>query len=504
MKKYLVLLLSASLFALCAEATPLNKIYQPTHDSVATHPLPEWYQDAKFGVIIHYGIYSVPGWAPIYNPVGKVFTEEFFKNNPYPEWYSNTMQIKASPTYQYHLKKYGADFKYDSFAPLFNNELKKWTPDAWTHLFAQGGIKYVVLVSKHHDGFLLWPSKYRNPYKPDFIASRDVIKELTTSVRKHPGMHMALYYSGGYDWSWPETNKPITDIASALERVPQSSAYSDYVFNQWKELIDRYHPDLLWNDIALPSLVNKWQLFADYYNEVPEGVVNNRWGQGDTIDFSFLGQPADALIDLQLKKDWFDYYSPEYIPTYKLTRHKWEADHGLGYAFAYNQEEYLHPEHLKTLDQLIEDLADLVSKNGNLLLGIGPKADGTIPDYQSNILIGIGKWLKINGDAIYATRSWKIAESSASFIPSTKDTIPVRFTQSKNGKYLFIILLKNPHHQTIVIDNIDVTLKKLTVLTAHHPQPVKGYITNNKLTVYLDKASGIPREHALVLRIEKD
>lgn len=495
--KIIRILLFLALLSLNPVSAETHVQYEATHDSIATHPLPEWYQDAKFGVIIHYGIYTIPAWAPIYNPVGKIFSNEFFINNPYPEWYANTMQIKKSPTYQYHLEHYGANFKYDDFAPLFNEELKKWNPDAWSKLFAKAGVKYVVFVTKHHDGFLLWNSQYRNPYKPNFVATRDVVAELTKSVRKQ-GLRMGLYYSGGYDWSWPsETAEPITDLETSMAKIPQSLAYSDYVFNQWNELIQKYKPDLLWNDIALPSQVKKWEIFSNYYNLMPEGVFNNRWGQGDGIDFAVLGQPFDFMIDIQRKQDWFDYYSPEYLPNYMLTKHKWEADHGIGFAFGYNREELLHPEHLRSLDQLIEDLADVVSKNGNLLLGIPVEADGTIPTYYHNLLEGIGQWLIINGEAIYKTKPWRNAEGKANGV------ISVRFTQSKDEKYLYIILLKNPQHNDVKFDGFSIPFKKIEVLDKH-PIVVNAQNEEGNLTVYLSAAQTIPSEHPIVLRLERE
>lgn len=473
--------------------------FQPTHDSVSTHKIPEWYDDAKFGIMIHYGLYSVPAWAPLFNPVGKVFSPEFFIQNPYSAWYMNTMQIKDSPTYQYHLQTYGANFKYDDFVPLFNQASRNWQPDAWSNLFEQSGAKYVVFVTKHHDGFLLWPSEYRNPYKPNYVAERDIVGELTKSVRNHH-MRMGLYYSGGYDWSWKEADngQPITDLQSALAKIPQTQAYSDYVDHQWHELIKKYHPDLLWNDIALPQKVDKFKLFADYYNSTPDGVFNNRWAQ--TLDFSALGQPDDWLVDLQLTWDWFDYYSPEYLPNYKLTQHRWEADHGPGYAFAYNRNEYEHPEHFENIDQLIGDLADVVSKNGNLLLAIGPEADGTIPDIEKNLLIGMGDWLDQNGEAIYSTRPWTTAEGNA--VTTSGKNIELRFTRNKDNKAFYAIVLDNPQGQDITIQNLVLSKNaKVAVLHGKDSIPVQWYQVNNDVQVMLSKQAGVPTQHPLALRI---
>lgn len=473
-----------------------NKYY-PTQASVSQHPLPEWYQDAKFGVLIHYGIYDIPAWAPLLNPVGKILTREFFYTNPYSEWYLNTMQIKGSPTYFHHLLTYGAEFDYKNFAPLFNQELEKWKPDQWSKLFSTAGVKYAVLTSRHHDGFLMWPSQYRNPYFPNYIAARDVVGEFVTSIRRF-GMHPGIYYSGGFDWTFEsEYNGPITNVIQGLQKIPQSQIYVDYIDNQLHELIAKYHPDVLWNDVALPKKFQKWRLFADYYNTVPEGVLNNRWTQ-DAFDFTMLGQVPDELLDLQMTYDWFDYYTCEFATSTRFTRHKWEGTHGTGYSFSYNQVEYQYPEHFKTADELIADLADIVSKNGNLLLGIGPKADGSFPELLEKLLLNMGDWLRLNGEAIYATIPWTTQEGIAQPV-----NIPIRFTQSKDKKYIYAILLKNPLNNDISISHFVNQVKTIDVLNGNNPIPVSWKFIGDDLKVFLKDAPRIPHEHPLVLRISR-
>jgi alpha-L-fucosidase len=471
--------------------------YEPTHASISQHPLSEWYEDAKFGIFIHYGLYTIPAWAELSDPTGRVFTPEFFLHNPYSAWYLNSIQLKDSPAYAYHAKTYGANFNYDNFRLPFNQATKAWQPDAWSALFEKAGAKYVVLTTKHHDGFLLWPSEHPNPYKSDYIAERDIVGDFTKSVRSHH-MRVGLYYSGGYDWSWQEgTQEPITDLNSAIAKVPQTQGYADYVAAHWNELVDKYHPDLLWNDIALPQKVDREKLFAHYYNTVPEGVVNNRWAQSN-MDFSYLGQADDKLIDKQLETDWFDYYSPEYLPAYVQTRHKWEADHAPGYDFSYNIMEYQDPAHFFTLDQLVSDLADIVSKNGNLILAIGPEADGTIPDIEKNLLIGIGEWLNQNGEAIYATRPWDRAEGNAN-----NQTIPVRFTQSKNHLSLYAILLKNPAGENVVLENVIVSDAKMRVeiLNGNTPITVGWHQSETGLVIEIRGKKGISNVHALAVKM---
>jgi alpha-L-fucosidase len=470
--------------------------YLPTQQSLSQHKIPEWYEDAKFGIMIHYGLYSVPGWAPLFNPTDKIFTDEFFVNNPYSEWYFNTMQIKGSPTYNYHLKTYGANFRYDDFIPLFNQALTHWNPDDWSKQFSKAHAKYVVFVTKHRDGFMLWPSKFENPYKKHYHTDRDVVGELTTSVRQH-NMYMGIYYNGD-DWTWQAANNfPVTNLTSLLENRNETEVYAEYVNNQWHELIETYHPDLIWNDFALTEHVNRPQLMADYYNSTPTGgVINNRWNQGEK-DFSISGQPLDILLDWQLTYAWFDYYTPEYLAQYRLTRHKWEADHGPGYSFGYNRQDFEETTHLKTPDQVIVDLADIVSKNGNLLLAISPEADGTIPVPEQEILAGMSAWLDLNGESIFATRTWKRAEGKTG-----NPSIDVRFTQSKDKQHLYAILLTNPHNQTVTIKQLIISDKntRVEVLNGEQAVAAKWSTANGDVKITFAQTNSLPTEHPLVIK----
>jgi alpha-L-fucosidase len=421
--------------------------YQPTFDSLKQHPVPEWFHDAKFGIMISWTLSSVPGWA---TPVGDLHTmtkkfgyEYWFKNNPYSEWYWNSLKIEGSPTRAFHAKTYGENFPYTNFKAMFNAAAAKWTPESWADLFARIGARYVVLVTKHHDGFTLWPSAHPNPYRPDFHADRDLVGELTDAVRGR-GLRMGLYYSGGPDW-WFQSDA-ICDLVSMANTIPQTEEYAHYVDAHWRELIERYHPSIIWNDIGFPAKLNVKALYADYYNTIPDGVINDRSLQADVrkLTRSPLGR---ALVRWLLKAALntpgnggipknihADFTTPEYTSVSKLVAHKWEATRGLGYSFGYNQNETA--EHMLTIDQLVRHLVDIVSKNGNLLLDVGPMADGTIPTLQLERLDGLGQWLSVNGEAIFATRPWHTAEGE------TSDRIPVRFTQRDN--VLYAILLEAP------------------------------------------------------------
>ena len=419
---------SAILFVLASlaasSAFPQNPPpYEPTIASLNQHPLPRWYDDAKLGIFIHWGLYSVPGWAPLVHPDHDFSSQDYITNNPYAEWYYNTMRIDGSPTQRYHRQTFGADYNYYNFTATFNEQIRQWNPDTWAEIFRDAGAKYVVLTSKHHEGFTLWPSKTPNPTLPADRqhASRDIVGELTAAVRKQ-GLRMGLYYSGGYDWTF--VPGPIR-VKNDYETVqPQSEAYGKYADAHMRELIEVYKPALLWNDINYPKSGHPLEIMAFYYNTVPDGVIDDRFGVPH-----------------------HDFTSPEYETLSKINPNKWEECRGLGRSFGYNRAEG-EAETIASAD-LIYLLADIVSKNGNLLLDVGPEADGTIPAIQMERLRDLGNWLRINGEAIYATRPWQRAEGS------TSENIPVRFTQKESRVYA--ILLGIPKSSSITLQS--VTLK---------------------------------------------
>jgi alpha-L-fucosidase len=410
--------------------------YKPTKESIKKHQVPDWFHDAKFGIFINWGIYSVPAFAVTgVDLVGsmKKGIEEHFKNNTYAEWYLNSLRIAESPTQTYHNENYGKDFSYDDFAPIFNEEVKKWNPDEWVELFKKAGAKYVVLVTKHHDGFTLWPSKYPNPKKKEYFASRDIVGELTEAVKK-TGMKMGLYYSGALDWSW--NPNPIKDGKTFTTNGSSEIEYTRYANNHWYELIDNYDPIILWNDIGYPPNTNVYEIFSYFYNIHKDGLVNDRWRQYHKSEFKHP------------KVRHWDFVTPEYEKMPRITNYKWESTRGVGFSYGYNKKE-TEKDYLSS-KELIHMFVDIVSKNGNLLLNLGPRADGSIPEPQQKAILGLGKWLEINGEAIYGTRPWIKAEGF------TQDNIDVRYT--KNTTSLYAILLGQPIGNELVIKTL--TLKK--------------------------------------------
>ena len=418
--------------------------YSAERESISKHQVPEWYNDAKLGIFIHWGLFSVPAFAvaglDLVKSMEKRGLEDHFKNNPYAEWYLNTLRISDSPTQKYHVKTYGSNFSYDDFGPIFNDSIKQWDPKEWASLFKKIGAKYVVLTTKHCDGFLLWPSKYPNPNKENYIASRDIVGELTNAV-KDEGIKMGFYYSSAWDWSF--NLFPIKDAFSFNRHFAATSEYTKYVTNHWYELIDNYKPKILWSDMGYPLGINLYEIFAHFYNKLPEGVVNDRWNQYIPEENKFQ------------KMRHNDFTTPEYKVFKVIKKKKWETCRGIGNSFGYNrfesEEDYL------TSKDLILLLIDIVSKNGNLLLNVGPTADGKIPEIQKKRLLNLGEWLEVNGDAIFGTRPWSRAEGT------TKEAIPVRFTCKKG--VLYVILMDTPENDEICIENLDLKeISKINLL----------------------------------------
>ncbi len=368
--------------------------YQPAWDSLDKRQTPAWFTDAKFGIFIHWGVYSVPAYAPVIP--GKL---------AYAEWYWNAMTAgkndgKANAiqagTWAYHQKMFGADFPYQNFAPQFRAEL--FDPDHWADVFARSGAKYVVLTSKHHEGFALWPSKEasatwgRHWDAVEIGPKRDLLGDLTDSVRRK-GLRMGFYYSL-YEWYNP------------LWLSDKPRYVREHMFPQFKDLVTRYKPSIIFSDGEWDLPSSDWQsseLLAWLFNDSPvkeEVVINDRWGK-------------------DCRHRHGGYWTTEYTAGMSGMDHPWEENRGMGFSYGYNRAERL--EHYHTGRELVIMLVDLVSRGGNLLLDIGPRADGHIPVVMEERLLQIGEWLKVNGEAIYGTKPWKSTRQwSTGEIPKTE------------------------------------------------------------------------------------
>ena len=443
--------------------------YEPTVESLRQHRVPGWYEDAKFGLFVHWGLYSVPAFAdPNGHPSTMLFeglkgaaagdptalqkTGTWLGNNRYAEWYINSHRVKGTPSWQYHQQTFGARFAYNNFIPFFNRDIKRWNPDAMAGLFEEVGAKYVVLTTKHHEGFTLWPSKVANKNFEGWPkVGRDIVGELGAAVRAR-AMKMGLYFSGGIDWSY--IDEPFhKDNMQRLEKDPYNLQWVKDTDAQLRELIRTYSPSLIWNDIGYPPKSQMLDIVAEYYNAIPDGVLNDRWAPftimpGGIKELAKVGIMAwlKSLFGSKPAPFTGDFATKEYEPRYELSAQKWEACRGVGYSFGYNQMET--EQHYASAGQLLHELVDIVSKNGNFLLNVGPMPDGTIPEAQMVRLRAIGQWLSANGEAIYATRPWTRAEGT------TDGGIEVRFTRKDDA--LYAILLGRPLQRTVTIADCDI------------------------------------------------
>ena len=445
--------------------------YEPTRRSVSKHPVPDWYHDAKFGIFIHWSLSSVPAYAPrdrgdIVEILEKEGPTALMANQPYAEWYLNSLRIEGSPVQRYHFEKYGRDYPYFDFAAEFNDSLGEWDPDDWADLFKGVGARYVVFVTKHHDGFLLWPSERPNPSRPDYHATRDVVGGLTNAVKER-GMRMGFYYSSALDWSF--TDEPIRDFADLLVNGPADRRYAGYAEGHWRELIDRYEPSVLWSDIGYPPGSDLNALFAYFYNRFPDGVVDDRWAVTPKYARWFIKSWLGRQLANRIGRRMFisgkttpvmthcDYVTPEYATFSEIREKKWECVRGMGKSFGYNREEV--PEDFITVPELVRLLVDIVSKNGNLLLNVGPMLGGTVPEIQRERLLGLGAWLDVNGDAIFETRPWLKAEGE------TREGIGVRFTVTDES--LYIILLGTPKGGAVTVRSLEAAPGSSVRLLGH-------------------------------------
>jgi len=352
-----------------------RKRYEPTWESLDTRPAPQWYLDAKFGIFIHWGVYAVPSFADPHE---------------YAEWYWHTLQTEPEKdadrkpheqTVAFHDRVFGRGFAYAQFASMFKAEL--FDPGEWARIIKASGARYVALTSKHHDGFCLFQSAEANrdwgrPWNAvDTGPHRDLLGDLSTAIRA-AGLKMGFYYSL-YEWFNPLW---LADRKVFVEK---------HMIPQFKDVVTRYKPSIIFSDGEWDMPSQDWrspELLAWLYNESPVGdevIVNDRWGK-------------------ETRHKHGGYFTTEYGAGMPDASHPWEENRGMGFSYGYNRNEPLS--NYRTAKELIWMFADLVARGGNLLLNIGPTADGRIPDVMQDRLREMGEWLAINGEAIYGSRPW--------------------------------------------------------------------------------------------------
>lgn len=356
--------------------------------------LPEWFADSPFGIFIHWGAYSVPAWAEPTGELGTVADSEWFVHNAYAEWYMNTIAIEGSPAQLHHQQVHGGK-PYDEL--LDDWKAENFDPAEWAELFKFAGADYVVPTTKHHDGIALWNApgtEGRNVV--DRGPQRDLIGEISTAV-KAAGMHLGLYYSGGLDWHKRPFPPHLTSASVQDIDRPKDADYAAYAYDHVVDLISRYQPELLWNDIEWPDAGKHFgtkglgTLFQEFYKQCPTGVVNDRWGESTHHDYTT--SEYEHRRDLE-------------------SADAWENCRGIGLSFGYNQVE--GPEQYLTGVQIARQLVDIVSRGGRFLLNVGPKADGTIPEIQRTSLLDLGAWMKEHKHLIVGAKPASDAPASES------------------------------------------------------------------------------------------
>ncbi|MEE4116262.1 MAG: alpha-L-fucosidase [Marinilabiliaceae bacterium] len=456
-------------------ASPLmSQKYSPEWESLDSRPIPEWFQDARFGIFIHWGVYSVPAYRPL----------ETGLYASYAEWYyARVYKNEASGGKEFHDSNYGPDFEYRQFGPMFRAEL--WDPGLWAEIFKASGAKYVVLSSKHHDGYCLWPTK--SPYKKDWNSMtvgphRDIVGELTNAVRAQ-GMKMGLYYSI-IEWESTKTGRTESGYflpADHIEKykIPDEEYVDRHLIPQLKELVTNYKPSLLFADGGEWDYDDEYwksRLFLSWlYNESPvkdEIVVNDRFAKG------MPGKHGD-------------YFSSEYQDADIDQQHPWEESRGIGGSYGYNRAENL--DDYSSSKELIHELIDIVSRGGNLLLNVGPTSDGRIPVIQQQRLKDIGSWLGVNGEAIYGTRRSNIKADSESGI---------YFTKKEN--YLYLIFTKWPDDTIEINAEHLLAVKSVSFLGSDTKVEFERDINSLVIRVPQLNYNDLPCQDAWVLKIETE
>jgi len=406
-------------------------MFEPTFESLRGRALPKWYDDAKFGIFAHWTVGSVPSFAPMGRDPFTLAREEgeeaAFAQTPYAEWYQNSIAIPGSPAAEYHEKVLGSP-DYATFVDSFLAQSVDWKADQWRDLFRASGAKYCVFVTKHHDGVLLWPSDVPNPVHGErWQSKRDLVGECASAARD-AGLRFGVYYSGGIDWTFQGLG--IKSWSTLFGAVPQDDAYLEYADLHWRELMARYRPDVLWNDIGYPRFgEGAAPLIADFYNSNPDGVVNDRFDM-----LGVLGGRTHA-----------DFLTPEYTTEPMASGRKFEVCRGIGTSFGYMQ--YEDDTTYMPIPDLIRMFVDIVADGGNLLLNVGAMPGGYVPWAQQVRVLAMGQWLSVNGAAIFGSRPHEQARLV------TDEDLPVRLTRGADGA-TYAMVCGRPGSATVRIDGL--------------------------------------------------
>jgi alpha-L-fucosidase len=448
----------------------VNHAYQPTWESLNSRLTPQWFLDAKFAVFVMWGEYSVPAWADksfysewyeflLKTSEGQDLNDRELSSHNYPK--SNDpflaasyegrkkMFQRAKEIGRFHEKVYGKSFPFENFLAQFKGEL--FDPVHWADVFARAGVKYVVMSAKHHGGYCLFPSMHEAEswgYPKDSVhlgPRRDVLGETLDAMRQK-NLRAGMYYSL-YEWQNPLW-------------IADRNRYVEKLFHpQFKELITRYEPSIIWADGDWLMDDKGWrseELLAWLFNESPvrdDVVVNDRWGA--------------------LRRKHGTYFTTEFGSGLPDGSHPWEESRGIDNSYAYNRNSSLAE--YRSVETLVHTLIDTVSRGGNLILNVGPMADGMIPLIVEDRLLGIGAWLRVNGEAIYETRPW---ERSCQWSDGPIPHRDFSKTHSSDLYDLSQLLTKDPTRATAIIEAF-FTKKEGTLYVLIPRWPGKRFVLKN-------------------------
>ena len=465
--------------------------YEPTWESLKNYTVPEWYEDAKFGIFIHWGVYAVPA----------------FGN----EWYPRNMYLPGSKEFKHHVETYGpqAQFGYKDFIPQFT--AAEFDPEGWARLFKEAGARYVVPVAEHHDGFAMYDCSFSRWNAARLGPKRDIIGELAEAVRRQ-GLVFGLsshraehwwFFDGGLtfesdvqqprygDFYGPARPHGAEWRSKDWQPRPDAKFLDDWLARSC-ELVDKYRPQLFWFDWWIEQAVFEpyRQKFAAYYYNRGE-----EWQRGVAINYKHEAFPQGTAV-----------YDIERGQLKDLRPYFWQTDTSI----SKNSWGYVKEQDYKTAADLIGDLVDIVSKNGALLLNIGPRPDGTIPKPEEDILREIGRWLAVNGEAIYGARPWHtFGEGPTEVVEgSFNDTrrpvftgADIRFT--RKGNALYAICLGRPGEE--------VTVKSLNVHSTVRADQIADICmlgslerlawSQDEAGLKIKTPAGLPDQHAYTFKI---
>lgn len=411
------------------------------------------FDNAKLGIFVHWGPYSIPA----YCPKGKSLTEKLregslYSDNPDGAFFEYNLTLDASLTKTWAAANYPGK-TYDGFVEEFKQNLQYFNPNDILDVIGASQAKYMVLVSKHHDGFCLWPSQVPNPNSNgnQRRTQRDVVGELKEGCLARD-IRFGLYYSGGFDWTFGMER--FDNLAEAFLSITNSPEYLGYVRDQWTELIETYSPFVMWNDIGVPFGLDVPALQAKFYQSSNgQGVVNDRFGslpslppkiealiRAPVISGVIRGvinqafPPSEPLPEFQPS----DFRTLEYAEDIKPLDQKFEATRALGKSFGYNRTETERD--ILGLNELVLLFIQVISSGGNLLLNIGPDGFGQIPDIQRGRIQEFGQWNKLHSEAIFYTRKRQTGTKGKGFVNGVP--VDVYYTSKESAMFVFVPLVR--------------------------------------------------------------